>query len=38
MNIQDMNPFTQTLIEPLALLLFIDSKTNKELKDSKNLI
>ena len=38
MNIQDMNPFTQTLIEKLALLLFINSKNNKELKDSKNLI
>jgi hypothetical protein len=38
MNIQDMNCFKQTLIEKLSLLLFINSKNEKELKESKKLI
>ena len=38
MNLHDMNCFKQTLIEKLALLLFVNSKNYKELKESKKLI
>ena len=38
MNINDINCFKQTLIEKLALLLFVNSKNLNELKESQNLI
>jgi len=38
MKINDINCFKKTLIEKLALLLFINSKNEKELKESKKLI
>jgi len=33
-----MNPFKQTLIEKLALLLFLNSNNEKELKKSQKII
>ena len=38
MDIQNMNCFKQTLIEKLSLLLFINSRNDKELKESKTTI
>ena len=38
MNVKEINPFKRVLMQKLALLLFINSKNEKELKKSKKNI
>jgi len=38
MNLPELDCFKVTLIEKLALLLFLNSSNNKELKENKNKI
>ena len=38
MNLAELDPFKQTLIEKLSLLLFLNSSNEKELKENQNKI
>ena len=38
MNLSELDPFKQTLIEKLCLLLFLNSSNKKELKENQNKI
>ena len=38
MNVKEINPFKRVLMQKLALLLFVNSKNEQELKQSKKNI
>ena len=38
MNVKEINPFKRVLMQKLALLLFVNSKSEKDLKESKKNI
>mgnify|MGYP005654893665 CR=1 FL=1 len=38
MNLPELDPFKQALIEKLSLLLFLNSSNSKELKENQNKI
>ena len=38
MNVKEINPFKKVLMQKLALLLFVNSKNEQELKQSKKNI
>ena len=38
MNVKEINPFKRVLMQKLALLLFVNSKSEQDLKESKKNI
>tara|TARA_R110002124_G_scaffold262870_1_gene429049 strand:- start:45 stop:236 length:192 start_codon:yes stop_codon:yes gene_type:complete len=38
MNVKEINPFKRVLMQKLALLLFINSNNEQDLKESKKII
>ena len=38
MNVKEINPFKRVLMQKLALLFFINSNNEEELKESKKII